>query len=120
MRRRDFTAFVCGVMLAPPLRAAAQQSGRTHRVGILVGGEEHDALERKRIAAVRAGLAERGWIEGRNIAFEIRYVGGRLDRVPALVAELLSANIELIVTQGTELTQDVQKASPNTPIVMAG
>ncbi len=120
MRRREFAVIMCSVMLAPSLRVAAQQNGPTHRIGILVAGEEHDTLVRRRIAAIRAGLAEHGWIEGRNIAIDIRYLGGRLNRIPALVAELLRANVEVIVTSGTQLTQGVQKASPTIPIVMAG
>jgi ABC-type uncharacterized transport system substrate-binding protein len=136
MRRREFITILCGTVMGWPLvaraqeppapvvgfvKSAAQQTDRTHRIGILVaGGGKHDALARGRIAAVRAGLAERGWIEGRNIAIEIRYVAGQLDRIPVLVAELLRANVELIVTSGTQLTQAVQNASPTTALIMAG
>jgi putative ABC transport system substrate-binding protein len=120
MRRRDFVSMLCGAVLAPPASSLAQQSVRARRIGILIPGEERDALARKRVVALGAGLAERGWIDGRNIAFETRYVAGTVARVPALVSELLRAKVELIVTSGTQLIQGVQSASPIMPIVMAG
>jgi putative ABC transport system substrate-binding protein len=120
MIRRDFAALLCGAMVAPCLPAMAQQADRVRRIGILIAGGEHDALAKARIGAVQARLTELGWVEGRNIAYTIRYVAGRLDRVPVLVAELLHANVELILTSGTQLIQAVQHASPATPVVMAG
>ena len=60
-----------------------------------------------------------GWVEGRNIVFEFRYSEGKPDRLPALAAELVRANVDVIVTQGTESTQAARNATGTIPIVMA-
>jgi hypothetical protein len=53
------------------------------------------------------------------VAFEIRYAEGKLDRLPALVAELIQANVDIVVTQGSEPVQAGRKVTDTIPIVMA-
>jgi ABC-type uncharacterized transport system substrate-binding protein len=60
-----------------------------------------------------------GWVEGRNITFEIRYPEGKLDRLPGFAAELVQANVDVLITQGTEAAQAARKATSAIPIVMA-
>ena len=60
-----------------------------------------------------------GYIEGKNIVIEDRYAEGKLDRLPALMAELLRLNVDLIVTAGPAVTRPVKEATSTIPIVMA-
>jgi len=98
----------------------AQTADHVRRIGILFSLGERDLATQTNLSALRLGLRDRGWTEGRNIAFEIRYVSGRPDRAPALAAELVRSNVEIILTSGTELIQAAQKASSAIPVVMVG
>ena len=101
MRRRDFFALLGGAALARPHPVVAQPTDRVRRIGILLARAERDATAL--LAALRQGLQERGWTEGRNIAFAIRSVEGRPDRAPALATELVRSNVDIIVTSGAGL-----------------
>jgi putative ABC transport system substrate-binding protein len=90
------------------------------RIGILLGQAECDPYTQSLLSALRLGLQDRGWAEGRNVVLEIRYLDGRPDRAPALAAELVRSNVDIIVTAGTELILAAQKASSTLPVVMAG
>jgi putative tryptophan/tyrosine transport system substrate-binding protein len=70
-------------------------------------------------AAFRKGLAEHGYIEGRNIALEYRFAEGHADRLPTMAAELLRLNPRIVVTESGPAAQAVSKAAKNIPIVMA-
>src|SRR5262245_36091624 len=100
MRRRAFLALLGGAG-AWPLAAQAQTT-RLRRIGILLGVSPSDTEWLRRVAAFTEGLHLLGWTEGRNVAFETRYADGKLDRLPALVAELVRANVDVVVTQGSE------------------
>jgi putative tryptophan/tyrosine transport system substrate-binding protein len=71
-----------------------------------------------RVAAFRQGLREFGWIEGQNIAIEYRWAAGRQDRLPALAAELVRLQVELIVAGGNTAVQAAKEATTTIPIVM--
>jgi putative ABC transport system substrate-binding protein len=60
-----------------------------------------------------------GWQEGRHVTLEVRYAGGTFNRLPTQVAELLQANVDLIVTVSTQLIRAACKATTSIPIVMA-
>jgi putative ABC transport system substrate-binding protein len=120
MRRRAFITLLVGTALVGPHSVVAQTTDRVRRIGILFSQGERDLSTQTSLSALRLGLQDRGWTEGRNIAFEIRYVGGRPDRSPALAAELVRSNVEIILTSGTELIQAAQKASSAIPVVMVG
>jgi putative tryptophan/tyrosine transport system substrate-binding protein len=68
-------------------------------------------------AGLRQGLMDRGYVVGRNLMIEERYAGGNLERIPALIAELLAMNIDVLVTPGTPTTQAAQRATTTVPIV---
>src|SRR5262250_2002294 len=76
MRRREFITGLCGVAAAPclawPLAAHAQQDGRMRRVGLLTRSDETDRRVQAEQGALREGLAKLGWIEGRNVRFDLR------------------------------------------------
>jgi ABC-type uncharacterized transport system substrate-binding protein len=118
MKRREFITLLGGAAVAWPLAARAQQTGRTRRIGVLVGVSASDQEYGRRIDALKQALRDLGWADT-NISFETRFADGNLDRLPALSAELVSLRVDVIVTSGTELTQAAHKATSTIPIVMA-
>jgi putative ABC transport system substrate-binding protein len=72
-----------------------------------------------RIDALRAGLRELGYVEGKNIAIEYRWAEGKYDRLPQLATELVQLKVEVIVTHGTPGTRAAKQATSTIPIVMA-
>ena len=69
--------------------------------------------------AFRQGLRERGYVEGKNIVIEYRYAEGKLDRLPALAAELVRLQVDIIVSGGALTTRSAKQATVTIPIVMA-
>jgi putative tryptophan/tyrosine transport system substrate-binding protein len=106
---------VAVVLLALGVTAEAQQS-KVPRIGFL-GAPPASAMS-DRIEALRQGLRELGYVEGKNIVIEYRYADGKLDRLPALVAELVRLKVEVIVTAGPQATRRAKEATVTIPIVM--
>jgi len=97
--------------------AEAQQPAKVPRIGFL-GGVSPSANS-ARIAAFRQGLAELGYVEGKNILIEWRHTeAAKLDRLPVLAAELVRLKIEIIVTGGPPATRSAKEATATIPIVM--
>jgi putative ABC transport system substrate-binding protein len=116
MDRRTFLGSLAGSLLAAPLAAGAQPAPGIHRIGFL--GNSTPALEANLVGPFREGLRELGYIEGQNILIEYRWAEGKYERLAALVAELLSRNVEVIVTAGTPASHAVKKATTSVPLVM--
>jgi putative ABC transport system substrate-binding protein len=72
-----------------------------------------------RVDAFRQGLRELGYVEGKNIRIEQRHAEGKLDRLPALAAELVSLEVDVIITAGPPVTRAVKEATATIPVVMA-
>ena len=102
------------VSLLIAARAAAQP--RMRRVGFIGSSE---ALSRDLQAALLAGLRDLGHREGQNLVVERRYVGDRLDRLPALATELANQGVEVVVVGGERPALAVKAAKPGLPVVMA-
>ena len=102
---------VCGA------RAEAQQPQKNPRIGFLFGSPL--SANSARIGAFRQGLRELGYVEGKNIVIEWRSAEGKLDRVPALAAELVRLKVDVIVTAGPAATRPAKEATSTIPIVMA-
>jgi putative tryptophan/tyrosine transport system substrate-binding protein len=113
MQRREFITLLGGAA-AWPLVARAQ--GKTPRVGFM--GNSTAALEANLVASFREGLRELGYEEGRNIAIDYRWADGQYERFAALVAELVAAKVDVIVTAGTPAALAVKKATNIVPLVM--
>ncbi len=115
MRRRKFVAMVGGVLAAPLLHAQAPEKIR--RIGYLqlLSRQQLEALTN----ALEAGLRDRGWVNGKNLAIEARYADGKVDRIPALARELEQLGVELIVTGTNPGTQAALNATARVPIVAA-
>jgi len=96
--------------------AEAQQPKKVPRIGFLLGVSP--SAMAPRTEAFRQGLRELGYVEGKNIIIEWRYAEGKLDRLPALAAELVRLNVEVIVTGGPQATRPAKEATATIPIVM--
>jgi putative tryptophan/tyrosine transport system substrate-binding protein len=104
------------IFLAVSFSVYAQQANKIPRIGFL--GNSTAALEANLVGPFREGLRDLGYVEGRNILIEYRWAEGKYDRFPALIAELLALNVDLIVTAGTPATQAFQKTKAAIPLVM--
>ena len=109
---------VCSVLPAPDFPAAAQQPNKLPRIGLL--GSTSPALFAARHEAFRQGLRELGYVEDKNIAFEYRYAEGKVDRFPALAAELVRNKVDIIVVGGDPAARAAKNATKTVPIVMIG
>ena len=115
----DRRAFVTGLgaVLAAPLVADAKQAGKTPRIGFL--GLPSAASFDKQVDALRAGLRDLGYSEGKNIVIEYRWADGNYDRLSELAGELVRLRVDILVTHGTPGALAAKRASTTTPIVVA-
>ena len=116
MKRRDFITLLGGAA-AWPLAARAQQQTKIARIGIL--GLALAAAVAPYVNAVRAGLRDLGYIEGKNLIIEYRFGDGNYDRLPNLAAQLVHLNVDVLVTFAAPGTQAAKSATSTIPIVMA-
>ncbi len=117
MDRRTFVATLAGGLLAAPLAAWAQPTGKIPRIGRLSPATPAaDSF----MSTFRQALRDLGWIEGQNIAIEYRFAEGRLDRLPELAAELVRLNVDLIFAGGTAASLAARGATTTIPIVFVG
>ena len=119
MNRRD-TVLALLALGASPLSGFAQQQPRMSRVGFLTPrsrpiAPNHDAFS----DAFTTGMRERGYVEGRNLIVEWRYVDGQYADLVDLAADLVRLNVEVIVAYGTTAVQAAQRATRTIPIVIA-
>ena len=95
------------------LGAEAQQVGKVYRLGYL----SSHAPESFRIHVFRQALRESGWVEGKNLVLEYRSADGKLDRLPALAADLVGLNVDVIVAVPTVAALAAKRATAKIPIV---
>ena len=115
MDRRTFLTGTGAVLLATPLVAEAQQTGKVFRIGVL--GHSSASASAGRIEAFRQGLRDLGYVEGKNVALEYRWSEGKLDRLPQLAAELIRGKVDVIVTHSAGGLA-AKRATTTIPIVM--
>jgi putative ABC transport system substrate-binding protein len=116
MRRRDFIVLAGGSALWP-LAVNAQQPTKIPRIGMLLPGTpESFAL---RIKEFLDGLKELGHVEGKTIEIEWKWGQDRIETLPALAAELVRSNVDVIVTGGTTAAEVLKAQTRTIPIVMA-
>jgi putative tryptophan/tyrosine transport system substrate-binding protein len=114
---RSLICLLLTVILLTGATAEAQQATKFARIGYLTTGPR--STSSTRVEALRLGLSELGYTEGRNIVIEARYAEGKLDRLTDLAAELVRLKVDVIVTGGATVTRTVRKATFSIPIVMA-
>jgi putative ABC transport system substrate-binding protein len=107
---------LCALLCAVCALAEAQQPKKEPRIGYLTpGSASNNGI---RTEPLRYGLRELGYVDGKNILMEWRYADGKLDRLPALAAELVRLNVGVIVTGGPASTHAAKEATVTIPIIM--
>jgi ABC-type uncharacterized transport system substrate-binding protein len=118
MRRRTFITIIGGMAAGMPLSVRAQMpTTKVFRIGFL-GLPSADSLP-KRTEAFRAGLRDLGYQEGKDLVIEYRWADSHYERLPALLAELINLNVDVIVTHGTPGVMAAKRATSKIPIVIA-
>ena len=108
-----FAPYLLGAMLfALSIPAAAQQSARVPRIGILSLGRGNPTID-----AFRQGLHELGWVEGENILIEYRWADGNEERLPALAAQLVKARVDIVVSTNPRATLAARQLTKDIPII---
>jgi ABC-type uncharacterized transport system substrate-binding protein len=114
--RRAFIGTLTGGLLAAPLAAAGQQAAEIARIGWLGA---NPAPGRHMREAFLQGLRDLGYVEGRNVVVEYRFAEGKLERYPALAAELVALKVDVIVAPITLAALAAKQATKTIPIVFA-
>jgi putative ABC transport system substrate-binding protein len=117
MNLRAFLAGTGVAVLAAPLAAEGQPAGKPSRIAYL-GGTPFTSGDRVWDAFVQ-GLRQLGWVEGQNIVIEQRFTGGRPERFPELIAEVLRIPVDVIVVADSQAAWAAKRATSTTPIVLA-
>ena len=117
LNRREFITLLGSAEFAWPLVARAQQPDAMRRIGVLMGIAEGDPEGQARIASFQQGLQELGWIEGRNLRFDIRRSAGATEQMRPFAKELVELKPDLIVAATTPAVAALMQESQTVPIV---
>ena len=112
--RRAFIVTLAGGLLAAPLAAEGQQAAKVAKIGYLTGSSVGP------LDAFKLVLGEHGYIEGRNIAIEIRSAEGRVEQLSTLATELAHLNVDVFLVTVNRVAVAVREVAPRIPIVMTG
>jgi ABC-type uncharacterized transport system, periplasmic component len=110
-------AFALALALAVAMAAYGQPATKVYRIGFLgtTSPKSHGAF----VNAFREGMRERGYVEGKNLTIEYRWAESDYARLPALAAELVRLNVDLILTHGSPGSRAAKEATTTIPIVIA-
>jgi len=114
--RRAFAASLALALGVPPLTAKAQPADRVRTVGVLLGHTDDRETE-ARTEAIQNGLAERGWIVGRNLQIEYRFARGDAAQTAILSRELVALQPDVIIAHSTPVLAELLQATRTIPIV---
>jgi putative ABC transport system substrate-binding protein len=117
MEKQNFLFALVILFLSSVPPSAAQQRKKVPRIGYL-GSISLSAFASRR-EAFRQGLRELGYVEGKNIVIEWRSAEGKLERLPALAADLVHLKVDIIVSASPTTTRPIKDATSTIPIVMA-
>jgi putative ABC transport system substrate-binding protein len=118
MDRRAFIASLAGGLLTAPLAAGAQPGRKVYQIGFLLHGSR--GPREPLFQAFEQALREHGWVTGENLVIVYRYAEGKYDRLPALAAELVRLEPQVIVAVSTAAARATKDATSTIPIVMWG
>jgi putative tryptophan/tyrosine transport system substrate-binding protein len=116
MRRRDFVSLIGGAAVVWPLVARAQQGSGERLIGVLSPTSEDAAY--RNVEALRTGLRDLGYFEGRNIKLEIKYAGGATELLPQLASELVKHNPDVIVAGSPPAAIAAHNVTRTIPIIV--
>jgi len=114
MRRRDFVILLAGAMGGWPSTVRAQQKAMPV-IGFL--GSLAPDFSAPRVAAFREGLSETGFVDGQSVAIEYRWAEGRFDQLPALAADLVARNVDVIAADAVTSARAAKDATTTIPVV---
>jgi len=116
MRRIGLAVVLAGSFVLTPLAPEAQQAASVYQIGLLTLGSDPTRSEfwQKFLQAMH----ELNYVEGRNLIVRRAFADGKADRLPGLVADLVQAKVDVIVTTSTQETAAAKRASSTIPIVM--
>jgi ABC-type uncharacterized transport system substrate-binding protein len=117
MKRRELITLLGGAAAAWPVVARAQQTERMRRIGVLMGYPEGDPQAQANVTALRRGLQNLGWIEGRNVQIDYRWAGGDPDKARTFATELIGMTPDVIVPSTNQVTRILQQETRTIPIV---
>ena len=115
MMRREFITLLGGAATWP--LAARAQPARMRRLGVLMNSVENDPGGVSEMGELRAGLAELGWVEDRNIHIDVRWPGGDLERIQGTAMELVALRPDILLARSTSTTAALRRESETIPIV---
>jgi putative ABC transport system substrate-binding protein len=118
MDRRTFVTVVAGTCLLEPLAVRAQRTGKIVKIGLLAPYTAPTPGGRIDREALRTGLRDLGWVEGKNLSIEVRWAGVNPQRQRELAAELKALPVALILAFGTTAIRAARDGAPGLPIVM--
>jgi putative ABC transport system substrate-binding protein len=116
MRKKIFGFALCAMLLALCSSAVAQQPTKVPRIGIVTGNRNEPG---SRIKIFRQALQELGYVEEKNIVFEYRDTEGNRERIPGIVAELVSLKVDVLFSTQAIVVRAAKQATKTIPIVMA-
>ena len=114
MKRRDFILATVGATI---LLSKAQAQQTSSVVGVLVNGSQQAVFSNPTLLSVEARLAEMGYVEGRNLTFEIHAADDQLDRLPSLAADLVQRRVAVIAAFSGPAVSAAEAATTSIPIV---
>src|SRR5512134_511385 len=115
--RRTFLAGATAVLAPVSWAALAQPVVRTARVAFLSAADADSGAVQYQVNPLRQGLRELGYVEGQNLVIELRFADGQPERLPALLAELMQRQPDVLVTTGTRPAMAAKEATRSLPIV---
>src|SRR5262245_35631181 len=118
MKSKIIVFTLCAMLFAVCASAQAQQPKKVPRIGYLTTAAR--LADAPRVEALRQGLRDLGYLEGKNINIEYRYAEGKLERVPELAEELVRLKVDILVVSGIATAEPARRVTTTIPIVVAG
>ena len=117
MKKKITVLTLCAMLFALSVPVEAQQPKKVPRIGFVSSSGAPNNFG-PLVEAFRRGLRDLGYVEGKNILVEYRYIEGNPDRIPDLVAELVQLKVDVLVATAPPAIREAKQASKTIPIVM--